>query len=288
MNLSTRYALLGYAFLIPLFLILGFVLFYPIGRAIWLSFYRKIVGSPAEFIGLGNYIEILTKEYFYICLKNTVVYTFSAVTLKALIGLIVALALNRESRYRGILRTIALIPWTIPTFVIALLYYWLFHTKLGAINIILESLGMQPVRWLTSPEWAMPSVIWVNFWRGMPFFAVTFLAGLQAIKLELYEAAEIDGAGYLQKLRHITLPGLKYVILTMVLLSTIWTFGDFALIWILTAGGPGMATTTLPIYIYNSAFSRLDIGYASALSIVTAPIFILLMVMTIRIILRGE
>ncbi len=274
-------------FLLPAAVLLLVIMFYPVSRAVWLGFFRKHVGHAAEYVGLGNYIELLTTDYFYVTLYNTITYTFSAVMIKATIGLAVALILNRRFKLRGLLRTIALIPWTIPTFVIALQHYWLFHTRLGAFNILLGYIGIEPIAWLSSKQWAMPAVVWANVWRGMPFFAVTFLAGLQAIPLDLYEAAEIDGATYWQKFRHITLPSLRYVILTMILLSTIWTFGDFSLIWILTQGGPSWATTTLPIYIYNSAFARLDLGFASALSVVTVPIFTILMVLTMRMILRG-
>jgi len=275
MKQKLREYLEGYIFSIPPFLLLFFVLFFPFAYVIYISFFTKYFGYEAIFSGLKNYFEIIVDPLFHYSLYITTFYTTVAVILKLILGLAFAILLSQEFKGRSIVRTIAVIPWTIPLFVIAALFFWFFDYNLGLANTILKSLFGIKLLWL-GPEYVIPVIIFVNVWKGIPFFMVNFLGAFQTIPKSLYESAEIDGAGAWSKFRYITLPGIKYVILVVCLLSAIWTFGEFETVFFLTNGGPGYITHIIPIYIYFQAFSRYDLGMASAVSVLTVPIFLAL------------
>jgi len=275
MKLKIRDALEGLAFSTPAFLLLFFVLFFPFVYVIYISFFTKYFGYEAVFSGLKNYIEIAKDPLFYYSLYISTLYTSISVVLKLILGLAFAMLLSQEFRGRSVVRAIAVIPWGIPLFVVAALFFWFFDYNLGLANIILKALFGVKIFWL-GPDYVIPSIIYVNVWKGIPFFMVNFLGALQTVPKSLYEAAEIDGANAWHRFRYITVPGIKYVMLIVCLLSTIWTFGEFDTIFFLTRGGPGYITHIIPIYIYFQAFSRFDIGMAAAVSVLTVPIFLAL------------
>jgi len=276
MRQKIREALEGYAFSTPAFLLLFLVLFFPFLYVIYISFFTKIFGYEAIFSGLKNYLEIVEDPIFRYSLNITSVYTISSVLLKLVIGLGFALFLSQEFKGRSIVRAIAVIPWGLPLFVVASVFFWFFDYNLGLANLLLKQiLNLKPVFWL-GPQLAVLSIVYVNVWKGIPFFMVNFLGVLQTVPRSLYEAAEIDGANAWQRFAHITIPGIRYVVLIVCLLSTIWTFGEFDTIFYLTRGGPGYITHIIPIYIYFQAFSRFDIGMAAAVSVLTVPIFLTL------------
>jgi len=278
---------LGVLLVIPLVIVLLGLLFYPIASAVLVSFQSKTVGTPGRFVGLANYIELFTRDQaFAEVFFNTVLYAVASVAFKLVLGFVAALVLNEKIVVRNLFRGWMLIPWIIPTLVVGLMWRWMFDQTGGVLNFLLMKLGLvtMPPAWLADKVLARAAVIVANTWRGFPFFAITILSGLQSIPAELYEAAEMDGASVLQRMRHITIPGVRSVLLVVIILSTIWTFNDFELLWVMTEGGPSYSTHIFVTYAYQlglmgSGGSRL--GYATAVSIVATPLitlFILLLV----------
>ncbi|HEV8457343.1 MAG TPA: sugar ABC transporter permease, partial [Methylomirabilota bacterium] len=242
---------LGYLFVVPAAVLVLALVAYPFGYAIYLSMTRKYVGVPPVWVGLENYVKLTFDGFFQRAVANSFIFTFGSVAVKTALGMAMALVLTSNIRFRSFFTGVLLIPWVAPTVVTALNFLWIFDYSLGVLNYLLvRVLHILPrgVGWLSEPGTAMASVIAVNIWRGFPFFGISFLAGLRAIPGELYEAAAVDGAGALQRFRHVTLPGLKNILIIVVLLSTIWTFNDFQIVYILTKGGPGGATQVIPVF----------------------------------------
>lgn len=274
-------------YILPVMVVLGVVLIVPLFFTFWMSFQHMPIGRAPVFVGARNFIRIFRDPVFYVSLRNTFVYAFPAVALKALIGLLVALFLNTEFRGRGILRGVAILPYALPPFVCSVLFWFVYDYR-GVGNFLLRLLGLSPVHFL-GVQYAMPSVILVNVWHGWPFFYLGFLAGLQAIPDELYESAEIDGASGWQKFWSITLPLLYPVFWIVCGLSLMWTMGDFVIPKMMTGGGPADATLTIPMATYKIAFLMgLNYPLASAYSVTIFPIFVLLIFFTIRQLERGS
>ena len=265
---------LGYLFVAPIAASVLALVAYPFCYAIYLSMTHKLVGMPPVFVGMENYIRLAEDGFFRRAVANSFVFTFSSVVFKLLFGMVMALVLTTKVRFRGFWTGVLLIPWVAPTVVSALTFLWIFDGSLGVLNYTLvKVLGVIPqgIGWLSEPGMAMASVIGVNVWRGFPFFGISFLAGLKAIPAELYEAAAVDGAGSVQRFLHVTLPGLKNIIIIVVLLSTIWTFNDLQIIYILTKGGPGGATMVMPMLTYETAFGAQRLGEAIAVALYLLP-----------------
>ncbi len=282
MRLSSKEALTAYLFIFPTLFVIFVINFYPLFRTLYLSLFRKIVGTEEIYIGFKNYSYLFSSDVFWIVTLVTIIFTALSVALKMILGLFTALVLNRPSKLKGILRSIVLIPWAIPIYVSAYMWVWLYNPQLGLLNMLTEALGLGTFYWLQ--DYPMFCVVLSYVWRTFPFVALAILAGLQSIKQELYETASIDGASPVQTFRYITLPHLKSLFLILITLQVLWSFGEFVTIWILTAGGPGNATKTIPIYIFELAFTSQDLGLASALSIVALPIFLILIVIVMRFI----
>ena len=284
-------AALGYALVTPLLLVIVGLLAYPIISALLLSFQDRMLGSPGRFIGLENYAELLFSDRrFRTVVSNSVIFTIVSVAGKLLIGLGMAVLLNQRIAARAMFRGWLLLPWVAPTFVTALTWRWMFDGTSGIINYILMVFGVitSPIAWLGSGATAMLAVIITNIWRGFPFFGVSLLAGMQAIPAELYEAADVDGASPWQKFWHITLPGVRTVLVVTTMLSTIWTFNDFQIVWIMTGGGPAYATHLFATYSYKVGFTGSRLGYAVAVSTILAPLLIVMILALSPLIMRGE
>lgn len=262
----------GYLLLLPLLAVLGYLIIYPILLGVSFSLYEKIIGQAERFVGLQNYAITIKDKYFLGALLHSLIFTGGAIGGKFILGLAVALMLNQSFRGRNVTRGILMLPWIIPTFVSCLTWLWMYDTTQGIFNWILLKSGIvkTPIEWVSNTQLALFSVIIVNIWKGMPFFVVTILAGLQAVPEQLYEAANIDGAGGFRRLVHITLPLLLPVIIIVTGLSFIWTFNDFQMVWILTHGGPARATEILPTLTYRMAFQYMNLGQAA-----TIPLFVL-------------
>ncbi|MEP7200553.1 MAG: sugar ABC transporter permease [Chloroflexota bacterium] len=282
---------LGFLLVLPLVLVMVVLLAYPVFSALLISFQDKTLGSPGVFIGLDNYIELLFNDSrFYTVVRNSFVFTLFSILGKLIIGMGMAVLLNQHIKARNLFRGWLLLPWIAPTFVTALTWRWMFDGTSGVINFMLVQAGIldAPIAWLGQTSTALGAVIATNIWRGFPFFGVSLLAAMQAIPLEGYEAAEVDGASAWQKFWHITIPGIRTVLIIVTMLSTIWTFNDFAIVYIMTGGGPSFATHLFATYTYNVGFVGSRLGYAIAISTTLTPILIVLILLLSPLILRGE
>jgi multiple sugar transport system permease protein len=277
-SLRTRRLLAGYAYLVPAALCLLATVVFPILKAIHMSLYNHVLIKPQEyrFIGLGNYLRLVQDEVFWLSLWNSGVWVFGSVSLQFLGGFAAALLLHQAFRGRALVRTVTLLPWVVPGVVVALVWEFLYQPNYGLINDVLFRLGWlhERVAWLSDPGLAMPAVIATNVWRGVPFFAIMLLAGLQAIPGDLYEAARVDGASVVGRFRHVTLPLLRPIIVVATATRIIWTFNYADLIFVMTNGGPANATQITSTYTLVKAYSDLDFGYAATLSVVLLVIML--------------
>src|SRR5215470_4684930 len=272
LSARTRKLLVGYSYLLPAALCMLATVAVPIGLAIKMSLYNDILYKPQDykFIWFGNYLRLVDDPVFWLSLWNSVVWVFGSVVFQFVAGFAAALLLHQAFRGRALVRTLTLLPWIIPGVVVGLIWEWLYQPNYGVINDLLIKAGWmhERVAWLSSPDLAMPAVVFINIWRGIPFFAIMLLAGLQAIPGELYEAAHVDGAGVLSRFWHITLPLLRPIIVVATATRIIWTFNYADLIFVMTGGGPATATQITSTYTLTQAYSTLDFGYAGALSVV--------------------
>ncbi|MBD2499528.1 carbohydrate ABC transporter permease [Anabaena azotica] len=264
--------------LAPALLLLLFVFAYPILRAFWLSVFTRNLGTELQpvFSGLDNYVRMAGDGRFWQSLWATTVFTTASVISELLLGLLIALVLNRAFFGRGIVRTIAILPWALPTALIGLAWAWIFNDQFGVVNDILRRLGLinTGINWLGDPTLAMIAVVFADVWKTTPFISILLLAGLQSISQDLYEAYSVDGANAWQKFRNITVPLLLPQILIAVLFRFAQAFGIFDLIAVMTGGGPGGATEVVSLYIYSTVMRYLDFGYGAALVVVTFLILI--------------
>jgi len=272
LSLRARSLLTGYLYLTPAALCLLATVAIPIGKAIQLSLYDDVLFKPQDyrFIGLDNYVRLAEDPVFWLTLWNSFVWVFGSVILQFLVGFAAALLLHQAFRGRTLIRTVMLLPWVIPGVVVGLIWEWLYQPNYGVINDLLIKAGWMHdrVAWLSNPDLAMAAVVFTNVWRGIPFFAIMLLAGLQAVPDELYEAARIDGAGVVARFWHVTLPLMRPIIVVATATRIIWTFNYADLIFVMTSGGPANATQITSTYTLLQAYANLDFGYAAALSVV--------------------
>jgi multiple sugar transport system permease protein len=279
---------LAYALLTPTLLVILLLVAYPFFSAVYLSLQDKMVGSPGRWVGLANYLELFRDEVFLRTAWNSVVYTVVAVALKFVLGLTMALILDQPRRFNNFFRTLLFIPWAVPVVIVSLNWRWIFDDLSGFLNnfLITFHLSSNIISWLSDPGLAMGCVIAVVVWAGTPFYSMTFLAGLQAIPRELYEAAEIDGASIVQQFFYVTVPRLRTIFLTTVMLSTIWTATNLQFVLILTRGGPASRTEIFPHLAYMTALGARRLGMGAAVSLVFLPLLIVLIVILTRRMLR--
>ncbi len=283
----TRHLFGGYAYLVPAAICLGGTVLFPILKAIHMSLYHHVLIKPQEygFIGLGNYARLFNDEVFWLTLWNSFTWVFGSVSLQFLGGFAAALLLHQAFRGRALVRTVTLLPWVVPGVVVALIWEYLYQPNYGVVNDLLFRAGWLTTRvaWLSDPTLAMPAVIATNVWRGVPFFAIMLLAGLQAIPDDLYEAARVDGASVTQRFWHITLPLLRPIIVVATATRVIWTFNYADLIFVMTSGGPANATQITSTYTLLQAYSNLDFGYAATLSVVLLLIMLAFTIFYLRV-----
>jgi len=282
---------LGFLFVLPIVVLVLALVAYPFCYAVYLSMTRKYVGLPAVFVGFENYIKLTFDGFFQRAVVNSFVFTFASVGVKLLLGMGMALVLTSQIRFRSFWTGVLLIPWVAPTVVSALNFLWIYDASFGVLNYLLVKVFRilpQGVGWLSEAGTAMASVIAVNVWRGFPFFGISFLAGMKGIPGELYEAAAVDGASPLHRFRHVTLPGIRNIVIIVMLLSTIWTFNDFAIVYILTKGGPGGTTMVLPVFTYEMAFGAQRRGEAIAAALYRLPPLAFVIIVLARHMRRGR
>ncbi|MEW2396459.1 sugar ABC transporter permease [Streptomyces sp. NPDC046862] len=256
-----RSRLTALAFVAPLIAYLAAFYLYPLYRNLDLSLrdytVRSFVAGDAPFTGWDNFQKVLDDPTFGPALRHTMVFTFVSIAFQYVIGLALAVFFNRRFRLAPTLRALFLIPWLLPLIVSASTWSWMFNSESGVVNYFLHFFGVDPVGWLTSPDWALTSVIVANIWIGIPFNLVILYSGLQNIPAELYEAASLDGASPWQQFRRITFPLLRPVSAITLLLGLVYTLKVFDLIWIMTKGGPGDASSTLATWSYQLGFGTL-------------------------------
>lgn len=267
-----RARLVPYLMLSPSYFFIIALMALPLGLAILYSFQDYMIFDPFNraFIGLGNYLSILKDPAFWTALGNTLIWTALSLVLQFGLGLALALLLNAGSfPGKRLYQAVVFLPWAVPGFLIGMTWKWMFNAEFGVINDLLLKLHLldQPLGFLSSPKLALLSVVAANVWFGVPFFAITLLAGLQAIPYELYEAGTIDGASPRRLFWHVTLPLLRSTIIVSTMLRIIWIANFPDLIYIMTEGGPANASQTLATYIFATGYKSLNIGYSAALSV---------------------
>jgi multiple sugar transport system permease protein len=264
---------LAFWFMLPAAAFLIFFLAYPLGLGIWLSFTDARIGRGGVFIGIENYQWLLDDSVFLTSVFNTLLYTSVASVFKFAVGLYLALLLNQHMPFKAIIRSIVLIPFIVPTVLSAIAFWWIFDTQFSIITWSLKQLGLisSPINWLGEPNMARASVIFANIWRGVPFIAITLLAGLQTVPPSLYEAATIDGATRWQLFRYVTYPLLTPIIAVVMTFSVLFTFTDFQLIWAMTRGGPVNATHLMATLSYQRAILGGYLGEGSAIATAMIP-----------------
>ncbi len=284
----TSEALTGYFLISPAVFLMLVLLAYPFVLAVYISMTDRALGEPGSFIWFGNFLKLLQDSLFRQTVLNSFIYTVATLSLKLFFGVILALLLNQEMPARNLIRGALLLPWVVPTSLSVLTWLWMFDSLFSVANYILLGLGLiqKKIPWLGDPFWAMVSVVIVNTWRGLPFFAVSFLAGLMTIPKELYEAAETDGAKQFRQFWHITLPLLQPVIAVVVLFTTIWTFADFQIVYILTHGGPINATQIFATMAYDVALVAGRIGEGSAISLFLFPALLIVIIFMLKFLRR--
>ena len=268
-----------FAFLLnaPGLIVIVVLVGYPIAYSAWVSLHKYSLKRPRVFdlVGLANYLTILQSDEFWSALWITVVFTTLVVMLVSAIGLLISLLLNEEFPGSGLVRALILLPWAIPPVVNGLMWQWIYDSKVGALNGILVGLGLisEYRGWLSNPTSALLALVWADVWNMVPLAVILLLAALQRIPAELYDAARVDGGGALQHFRYITLPWLAQPLLIVLILQTMSAIRAFDIIYVLTAGGPGTATTTLSWKTYLTTFDSLDFGmgnaYAYTISLIT-------------------
>jgi multiple sugar transport system permease protein len=283
---SKRRARAGRMFVAPNLTAVAVFMLFPLGFSLYMSAQNWDMFRPAKFVGLANYHSLFAEDpLFGIALRNTVLYTVGTVVPTVLISLAVAGVLNRKVKGISVFRTIIFLPLAVSSVVMAVVWQFVFNTNNGLLNIMLGWIGIGPVPWLNDPKWAMLSLCTVSVWRSVPFATVILLAAMQGVPDNLYEAAELDGAGEIRQFISITVPLIRGAVSFVVVISIIHAFQAFDLVYVLTGGngGPETATYVLGIMLFQHAFSFLEFGYASALAWVMFAILLALTVLQLRL-----
>jgi multiple sugar transport system permease protein len=281
---------LAFALLLPTMVLLGLFIAYPFVKGVELSVTDAKVGVPGNFVGMQNFVVLLNDSIFRVAVWNTVVYTAVTTVFKLALGLWLALLLNRNFKGKAFTRAFILLPFIIPTVLSTFAWKWMFDPTFSVINWTLFRLGLISgrINWLGDPNLALISVIIVNIWRGVPFYAISLLAGLQTISPELHDAAAIDGARPWQRFWYVTWPLLLPVTMVVVLFSVIQTFADFQLVYVLTGGGPANATQLFATYAYQIGVGTGLLSEGAAVSLAMFPVLLVVVIVQLLYIRRVE
>jgi multiple sugar transport system permease protein len=270
----------GAAWYLPAGILVALVFAYPIVRTLTLSLsdFNLATAFHARFAGLSNFARLIGDSRFRNALGVTTQFSVISVILEFCLGLFLAMAVDCLGKGRSIVRTFLLIPWTLPTAVIAILWTWIFNNQYGIVNALLMKAGIvhSPIAWLAQPRTAMASIIAADVWKSFPFVLIIMLAGLQSIPRDMYEAIEIDGGNAWHKLRYVTLPFLLPFIFLALIFRVVQAFAVFDLVYVATGGGPGGATETVSVYGYHTYMRYLDFGYGAAQAVVVVAVLSLI------------
>jgi multiple sugar transport system permease protein len=285
---SVRAALTPYLFIAPNLALFTVFVFFPLVYAAYISVHQWSLIDTPDFVGSRNYARLLSDRQFWQAMTNTLVYSAITVPASLFLGLALAIGLNRNLAARTLLRSVYFLPTVVSSVATAVIAAWLFNDSYGIINTLLKQAGLQPLAWLSTPRWALPSIIFTTLWIRIGFCMVIYLAALQSIAPSFYEAARIDGATRLQQFQYVTWPLLKPTTFLLVILNVIYSFQVFDLIFVMTGGGPGFSTTMVVQYIYQAGFASSEMGYASAMGMVLFTLILLFTVIQWRINRRTE
>src|SRR3989440_4186560 len=279
----------AYAFIAPAFFLLLFLVAYPFALSLWFSLSDARVGETGNFVGLDNFARLLRSGIFRQPLQNSMVFTAAALGLKTVLGMALALLLFRVARFKRLIRGAVLLPFIVPTALTTLVWWWMFEPMYSVVNWTLKALHIvnHDIPWLPDPYLAMFTVILVNTWRGLPFFAITLLAGPGCVPKEMYEAAESDGAGPVGRFWYITVPLLKPVLAVVILFSAIFTLADFNIVYVLTKGGPINMTHLFATYSFALGLQSGEIGQGAAVSLFLFPILLGVVFVQLRLARRA-
>lgn len=284
--------LYAWATILPVFILVAAFTLYPFAFAASMSVRKYILTQPNShpFVGLRNFSQVIGDELFAVSATNTLTFTLMSVPLVTLLGLGVALLLNHPLRGFGILRALVLLPWAIPLVSAGIIWKLILHGQFGALSGLLFQFGLisNYIPWLSDPALAMLSVVFAHLWREFPLPAILFLAGLQNIPPELYDAAKVDGAGVWERFRSVTLPLLRAPLLIVVIYETMIGIAVFDMVYVLTGGGPGSATTLISWYAYTATFKFLNLGHGAALSFIIAITLVVLIIIYLRVLPTDE
>jgi multiple sugar transport system permease protein len=283
---------LPWLMLAPALAILAGFIIYPAVNAIYLSLTStNLLNISAQtFVGFDNFVRIFQRPDFWESLRNSALWTFGNVAFQLVLGMIGALILNAKFTGRGVIRGIVLLPWATPSVLVALMWLWILDPNLGIVNHLLRAVGItsSPIAFLADQHTALPTLMFIDIWQGIPFFAVMILAALQGVSGELIEAARIDGANAWKTFWQVVLPLIMPTVLITVILRLIWTANYFDLILVLTNGGPANASLTLPLNAYITAYKGTDLGGGAALGVIQALLLAVLVVFYMRQIRKSE
>jgi multiple sugar transport system permease protein len=282
--------LVAYLFLAPAAAVFLGLITYPVLDGIHAAFTDRSIGRPGNFVGFANFGTLLADPVYLRAAANSLFLTLGVVAAKLVIGIAGALVLSQPMPFRGFFRALVFLPWAVPGLIAGLSWKWLYDETSGVLGYVLLASGLidRPVYFLSDPQIAMFSIAIAMIWHGLPFFIMMFIAGLSAIPADLYEASAIDGAGILHRFWYVTLPQLREIITITVMLSSIWTFNSFHMVFILTNGGPAMRTQILPTLAYEYGISRTQLGLGSSVLVSVVPVFVVLIFFLTRRMLRDK
>ena len=276
----------GIMLILPAILVMGLFTAYPLLEGLRVAFTNKhLLKEGVQYIGIQNFIRLLSDEIFWVSLYHSVLLTAVVVFAQFVLGLILALAMNQKLPGMSLFKSIIMASWVIPVAATVILFKFMAQPDIGLINIVIRSLGFEDLNryWLGDPNFALPFIMLLHLWRNVPFYGVAFLAAMQAIPNSSYEAAEIDGANAMHKFWYITLPGIRSMVIVMVTIHVLWTFNNFDFVYLATGGGPVNATDVLPVYVYRQCWNSYTVGYGASIGTVMLLLLMLYFIVFIKI-----
>lgn len=276
----------GYLLILPSVMVMALFTIYPLLDSLRIAFTNKsVLKDDFDFVGLANFTRLLSDDIFWLSLYHSLILTSVVILLQFVLGLILAIVMQQQLPGMGLFKSIIMASWVIPVAATVIMFRFMAQPDVGLINLILKSMGLGSLTryWFGDLNAALPAIILLHLWRNVPFYGIAFLAAMQAIPKSYYEAAEIDGANAWAKFIHITLPGIRGMIVVMVTIHVLWTFNNFDFVYLATGGGPVNATYVLPLYVYLQSWNSYALGYAASIGVVMLIILMIYFVVYMRV-----
>jgi ABC-type sugar transport system permease subunit len=290
MSITVKEQHKGVLLILPTLVVMAIFTVYPLVDGIRMAFTNaNILRETNDFVGLDNFVRLLSDRVFWLSLYHSVLLTTVVVILQLVFGLVLASAMKQALPGMGLFKSIIMASWVIPVAATVIMFKFMAQPDVGLFNLILQGLGLDVNKyWLGEPKVALPFIMMMHLWRNVPFYGVAFLAAMQSVPRSFYEAAEIDGANAWQQFVHITLPGIRSMIVVMVTIHVLWTFNNFDFVFLSTGGGPVNATDVLPVYVYRQSWTSYTIGYAASIGTVMFLLLMIYFVVYVGILERGQ